>query len=119
MGFNSAFKVLKQTWKAVGFVRDVEGEMSQAKTALALSLTVTECHIDLTNRRQDFACHELGRLLGRKKCEELEKNMRNQAKRKAKKYMWKNKGENCVIFVSSVHKQCKIQQKDARTTPWV
>lgn len=68
---------LKQTWKFVGFLRDVEREMSQARTALAQFLPVIGCHIDLANRRQHFACQELGRLLGRNICEELKNNLRN------------------------------------------
>jgi hypothetical protein len=89
-----SYPSLKQTWKVDGFVRDVEGEMSQARTAMAVTVY---CHIDLTNRWQNFGCHKLGRLLGRKKCEELKKNVRNQAKRKEKKNMRKNKAENSVI----------------------
>jgi len=53
---------LKQTWKLLGFVRDIEGEMSHAKTPLVQSLAVIGCHIDLTNRGQNFACQGLGRL---------------------------------------------------------
>jgi hypothetical protein len=62
---------LKQIWKFVGFLRDVEWEISQAWITLAQSLAVSGCHIDLINRRLNFACQELGSLLGRKKCEEL------------------------------------------------
>lgn len=78
--------------------------MSQARTALAHSLAVSGCHIDLTNRRLNFACQELGSLLGRMKCEELKKNIRNQTKRNEKKNMWKNKLEKSVICLSSMHK---------------
>ena len=85
------YPALKQTWKVVGFMRVVEREMSQARTILAKSFAVTGyCHIHLTNRWKNFACQKLGRLLGRKKCEELKKNVRNQAKKKRKeKYMEK------------------------------
>jgi len=65
----NSFPSLKETWKLVGFVRDIEGKMSQERTALAQFLSVTGCHIDLENRRQNFACQKLGRLLGRKKYE--------------------------------------------------
>ena len=55
-------RIFKTKLETFGFVRDVEGEMSQARTALAQSLAVTGCHIDLTNQRQNFACQGLERL---------------------------------------------------------
>jgi hypothetical protein len=89
--------------------------MSHARTALVQSLAVTGCHIDLTNQRQNFACPELVRLLGKKKWEELKNNMRNQAKRNENKNMWRNKGGNSVICLFSQHKCVQHSTKGCPT----
>jgi len=112
---------LKQTWKVVGFVRVVERDMSQARTILAQSFVVTGyCYIHLKNRWQNFACQKLRRFLGRKKCEEFKKNVRNQVKKERKENIYGKIRQKVVLFVCLLYTYtCKIQQKDARPTPWM
>jgi len=87
--------------------------MSEVRTALAQSLIVDPILI-LQTGRQNFACQEIGRLLGKKKCEELKKNMRNQGKRTKRKICGIIR-EKIVLFVCFLCKNAyNFQQKNMR-----